>query len=178
MEFHKNFLQLRRMITEILLKDFNTDSKFRKINENEFQKKMNMEDFETFNSLLKKYSVNKMIFDYPSWYISETRKNILRILQDISKNITLANSIYPISISECIERRKYQNISIGLCFTLLTEFQFIVSMLSCDIEKYAEYIKLIETEIKLLKGWRKSTNKFEKSIKDDKENSERKISEN
>jgi hypothetical protein len=44
--------------------------------------------------------------------------------------------------------------------------QYVISILPVDAEKYMPYVAMVDREIALLKGWRKSDNKILKGIKE------------
>lgn len=46
--------------------------------------------------------------------------------------------------------------------------QYIISIIPVDAQKYMRYVDMIEKEIALLKGWRKSDNKILKRIRESK----------
>ena len=96
------------------------------------------------------------------------RENILLILRNLINNITSANTIYAVNESEVEDRRRYQTEAIANCEQLLQEMQYVISVLPCDINKFMPYVGLIEEEIKLLKGWRKSNSKILRLIKEGK----------
>lgn len=56
--------------------------------------------------------------------------------------------------------------AIGNCEQLLQEMQYIISIIPVDAQKYIRYVEMIEKEIALLKGWRKSDNKILKKIRE------------
>ena len=66
-----------------------------------------------------------------------------------------------------------QNAAIGNCEQLLQEFQYIIEVLPVNANKYLRFVDMIEREIALLKGWRKSDNRILKRIKEN-QNSENK----
>ncbi len=160
MEFYHNALTLRQEITALLLRDFGLKKKVRTV---EILTKMyNIEptDEETLLSILNKYKMNSSVIDeFPTWLITEFRSSILIILRDLSLNIRMANSIYIQSKEEYIERRLYWDKAIGNCQQLLSEMQFVVETLPVNAEKYMRYVGMIDKEITLLKGVRKSDNK-------------------
>jgi uncharacterized protein YjbK len=86
-------------------------------------------------------------------------------LRELMRNITCANSIYPVCEEELTERRIYQDRAIGNCETLLQEMAYAISILSVDANKYMVYVDMIDREIALLKGWRKSDNKLKRKLK-------------
>lgn len=73
---------------------------------------------------------------------------------------------YPVCESEFYDRRNFQNHAIGNCEQLLQEMQYIISIIPVDAQKYIRYVEMIEKEIALLKGWRKSDNKILKKIRE------------
>ena len=75
-------------------------------------------------------------------------------------NITAANSIYPVCMAEWEERRLYQDRAIGNCEILFQEMAYALSILPVDVDKYMRYVDIIQRQIALLKGWRKSDNKL------------------
>ena len=76
----------------------------------------------------------------------------------------MANSIYPNSIEEYNLRREFQNRAIGLCFSLINELQYLLEVLNVDGDNYLNYYEMIREEVALIKGWRKSDNKFKKKF--------------
>jgi hypothetical protein len=133
-------------MTNLLLRDFGVRDKVRK---------MKMPD----NTEIT------VIEEYPEWLITAFRENIMNILRDLMMSITAANTIYPVNIEEARQRRYYQNRAIINCEQLLQEMQYCADILPVKLAGFLPYADKIETEIKLLKGWRKSGNVFEKKLK-------------
>lgn len=69
-------------------------------------------------------------------------------------------------MEELVERRLHQDRAIGQCYRLTQELQYAIETLPVDVNKYLRFGELIQTEINLLKGWRKSDNKFKRAISD------------
>ena len=109
-----------------------------------------------------------IVEEYPMWLIDKMRTNVLNICHSMIMNITQANTIYPMSEEEFHDRRNFQNHAIGNCEQLLQEMQYIISIIPVDAQKYMRYVDMIEKEITLLKGWRKSDNKILKRIRESK----------
>lgn len=165
LEFYRNAIVLRRDLTILLLRNFGIKDKVR--NATALTKNMSEEDKIVFNELVKKYGQLYILDEYPDWLIDKMRNNILNILHSIIMNITQANTIYPVFESEFFERRNFQNRAIGNCEQLLQEMQYIISVIPTDINKYLQYTRMIEKEIALLKGWRKSDNRILKRIQEE-----------
>jgi len=103
--------------------------------------------------------------DFQKFIINGTRVAIMENLKDAQKHITIANSIFPTFIWECDERRKEQDIAIGLMYDLLQEIQFLLQVVTIlDKNKFIRYADSINQEINLLKGWRQSDNATRKKI--------------
>jgi hypothetical protein len=141
LEFYHNARQLRKDITNLLLRDFGVRDKVRKIKTED--------DMEL-----------TIIEEYPNWIIVEFRQNVLRILHNLMMNITAGNTVYPTTMEEVGVRRHYQTASIVNCEQLLQELMYCSDILPLGVEKFLPFINAVEFEIRLLKGWRKSTNKM------------------
>jgi hypothetical protein len=101
-----------------------------------------------------------IIEEFPNWLIIEFRQNVLRILHDLMMNITAGNTIYPTTPEEITVRRQYQTAAIVNCEQLLQELMYCSDVLPLGLEKFMPFVDAVEFEIRLLKGWRKSTNKM------------------
>jgi hypothetical protein len=145
MEFYNNGRQLREDITKMLLRDFGIRDKIRKIKTEE-----NLEV--------------TIIEEYPAWLITSFRENMLGILRSMIMNITAGNTIYPVCDDEARLRRQYQTGAIINCEQLLQEMQFCADVFPVKLEKFLPHVEKIEFEIQLLKGWRKSTNRINRSL--------------
>ena len=166
LEFYHTAFTLRKNLTELLLKDFSIKDKVRDIRSYVSTNRFEQADKEMFLQLCEKYKINeKIVEQYPEWLISHFRMNILNTLNDLINNITYANSVYPTREAEYDERRAFQNKAIANCYQLLQEMQYVISVVPVNAEKYMQHVDLIEKEIALLKGWRKSDNRILKAIR-------------
>ena len=166
LEFFHNAIRLRKEMTGLLLRDFGV--KARNKDTQVFPKlyKMDKDDGKVFLELCEKYKIVSTLETYPEWLIREFRESILMNLRELIKNITCANSIYPACLAELTERRICQDRAIGNCETLLQEMAYAMSVLPNDANKYMHYVDMIQREIALLKGWRKSDNKLKSKLKE------------
>ncbi|GHT54121.1 hypothetical protein FACS1894106_5330 [Spirochaetia bacterium] len=87
-------------------------------------------------------------------------------------NITAANTIFPTNETEIQERRSHQNSAIVACEQLLQELLYCEDVIPVKASKFMPYIEMIEFEIRLLKGWRKSNTKIKELINSRKEKKE------
>jgi hypothetical protein len=146
LEFYHTARKLREDITNLLLRDFGVRDKVRK---------MKTEDHKEVT----------IIEEYPDWLIVNFRQNIIGILRSLMLNITAGNTIYPTTMDELALRRRYQNGAIINCEQLLQEMIYCSDILPVKLEKFLPYVETVEFEIKLLKGWRKSSNDLAKKFK-------------
>ena len=170
LEFYNNAIKLRQEVTFLLLRDFGVKDKVRSVKGLSGTGHMEQEDERKLLELMQKYeSIGTIIEEYPAWWIDKERVNIMNICHSLIMNITQANTIYPMHESEFYDRRNFQNHAIGNCEQLLQEMQYIISIIPVDAQKYMRYVDMIEKEMALLKGWRKSDNKILKRIKESKQ---------
>ena len=140
--FHQAY-HLRKQMTDLLLRDFG------------YKGKRNPHETE-------KQSERRLAFE--QWFIVDERKYIIDLLRELITNITMANNIFPTLEYEYIERRLYQDKAIGICNALLQELQYAIETLPVDVNNYIRFADLLQDEIRLLKGWRKSDNRFRKNF--------------
>lgn len=91
---------------------------------------------------------------------------IVDCLRSITEEVYVANSIYPTYREELVERRVHQDRAVGQCYMLTQELQYAIETLPVDVNKYLRFAEMIQTEINLLKGWRKSDNKFKSALQE------------
>ena len=161
MEFYHIATKLRKEITALLLRGFGLKKKIRTTEILVKMYKIEPADEQTLKSILTKYRMDSSVIDtYPEWLIEDFRDTIITILRNMRMNIRMANSIYITTRAEYDERRNCWNRAIGSCQQLLEEMQFVIETLPVDAEKFMRYVGMIEKEINLLKGVRKSDNKI------------------
>lgn len=162
--FH-HFYKTRKEITDLLLRDFGYDleraeKRVAKMFGNKSYEELSPEEKVRYDKLKAK---NKAFDD---WFIEDERKCVVDCLREITKEVFMANSIYPSVMEELVERRLCQDRAIGQCYRLTQELQYAIETLPVDVNKYLRFADMIQTEINLIKGWRKSDNKFKRAISD------------
>lgn len=161
----KNLYRMRREINNELLFDFGyrrdkaekrilkmlgkLDSSYDELDEKEK---------EYFDKLKAKYD------SYESWFIQEMKTAILTDMRDITSEVFMANSIYPTMREELIERRIHQDRALGYCSRLQQNLFTVIMELPVDHNKYTRLAKEIDNEIRLIKKWRASDNRFRSMI--------------
>lgn len=159
-KFYYHAVEMRKNIMFLLLRDFGVKDRIRSIDF--YANKMEESDAGKFNELLKKYEIVKISEEYPQWLITKFRDSVFQLVQDLVHAITNAYTIWPTNQAEYEEKRIWQDRAIMACESLLQDFTLIIDILPIDANKYIRYVDNIEEEINLLKGWRKSCNKFNK----------------
>lgn len=162
--FH-HLYKLRRNITDLLLRDFGYS--FEK-GEKRLQKRFSGRAYEDLTDCEKaQYDrLKKRHEAFDEWFIVDERKVIIDCLREITKHVFVANSIYPTCREELVQRRIHQDEALGQCYRLTQELQYAIETLPVDVNTYTQFGKEIQTEINLIKGWRKSDNKFKGAISD------------
>ena len=145
LEFYNNARKLRQDLTNFLLRDFGVRNKVYK------------EHDENNNEIT-------VTEGYPQWLVEYFRRGIINDLANLMNNIVAANSIYPITMDEVNYRRVLQDKAIANCDQLFQELIYLADMLPVSLIKVEPYAEMIDREIVLLKGWRKSTNAIAKKI--------------
>ena len=155
--FH-NLEVLRKEITDFLLRDFGYDTVKQ---ERKLERQFGRRPYEALTEPEKiRYErLASRWVGFDEWFLMDERKYIADCLRGITKHVYMANSIYPIYREELIERRIHQDQAVGLCYDLVQELQYVMETLPVDANAFLRYSKLIQTEINLIKSWRKSDNK-------------------
>lgn len=115
---------------------------------------------------MKSYKVNK----YPDWLVAKWRGYSYDYTRWISAEIEFANNIY--MTDECLheeyaERRLHWTKAIGYCHCLKDLLREIYDCTGNRLGEYAEISALIDKEVLLLKGLRKSDNGiYKKKLKE------------
>lgn len=165
MEFYHHAVKLRKEITFLLLRDFGVKPRTVEFERFADQQRMTEEDKDLFAKLMEKYALGEgVVKEFPSWFIDQERNNILSLCKDLTLNVAAANTIYFNFESEYLERRTYINRAIIACEQMIQELQYVMSIIPVNVNKLLPYVDLIDNEIALLKGLRKSDNKRWKQI--------------
>lgn len=163
--FH-HFYKMRKEVTDLLLRDFGFDLEraikniLKKFFGGRPYEELTPEEKDRYDKLVEKDIA------FAEWFIKDERQAVVDCLRSIGEEVFTANSIYPTYMEELVERRLHQDRAIGQCYRLTQELQYAIETLPVDVNKYLRFAEMIQTEINLLKGWRKSDNKFKRAISD------------
>lgn len=162
--FH-HLTKMRKEITDLLLRDFGYS--FEKA-ESRLIKRFGGRPYEELTEVEQKnYDRLKARWEaFDEWFIQDERKAVIDAIRSIVREVYIANSIYPTCVDELIERRIHQDEAVGHCYDLTQELQYAIETLPVDVNIYLHFGELIQTEINLIKGWRKSDNKFRKGFEE------------
>lgn len=178
LEFYHNAITVRKEIEKWLLRDFGIKSKSLDRLKSDIRRQAAIarenptkENVEQYTKLVDIYTnkAEEKLTTYTEWMINHLRENVLEIMKSLNRNITKANTLYPINEHELEIRRDYQNAAISDCEDLIQELQHIMTIIPVDVNKILPYVEKIDYEITLLKGWRKANSKILKRIKNQEE---------
>lgn len=157
--------KLRRDITDLLLRDFGYS--FEKA-EARLLKQFGGRTLEQLSKTEReRYEKTKLRLEaFDDWFIYDQRQVIVNCLRDITKEVYIANNIYPTVMEELVQRRLHQEEAIGHCYRLVQELQYAIETLPVNVNIFLQFGEAIQTEINLIKGWRKADNKFKRAISD------------
>ena len=162
-EVYHYFGKMRKEVVAMLLRDFGYDLDRA---EKYLSKSFGGKTYEELTPEEKlRYDKRKeKLQSFVDWFVPDSRQACMDCLREITACIYEANSIYPTCNEELVERRLLQDRAIGKCYRLTQELQLAIETLPVDVDKYTRFAEMIQTEINLLKGWRKSDNKFKRAI--------------
>lgn len=162
--FH-HLTKMRKEVTDLLLRDFGYDldkavSKVEKTFGGRPYEELSPDEKVRYEKLMEKNIA------FAEWFIADERKVVVDCLRTITEEVYVANSIYPTYREELVERRVHQDRAVGQCYRLTQELQYAIETLPVDVNKYLRFAEMIQTEINLIKGWRKSDNKFKSALQE------------
>ena len=115
--FH-HLYKVRKEITELLLRDFGYSyEKAEKRLLKHFGGRQYPELTEAERERYDRLKIKWEAFD--DWFIYDERQVIVDCLREITKEVFIANSIYPTCMEELIQRRIHQDEAIGQCLSLI-----------------------------------------------------------
>jgi hypothetical protein len=154
--FH-NLYKLRKDITDLLLRDFGYSCEKC---EKRLLKRLGVSSYdELTEEKMVQYNRLKRKWDaFDDWFVENQRAVITDCLREITKEVYIANSIYPTPEfpGELERRRLHQDEALGQCFRLVQELQYAIETLPVNVNTYTQFGNEIQTEINLIRGWRKA----------------------
>lgn len=167
MEFHHTALKIQAELTGFAETNFGIHPKIRKVKEIKLNPNMTEEQQLYIKELLEEndyITKVKSTIEYDDWLMTKHKDKLWSLTSEMMDNIIAANTIYITSYEEYVERRRLQTAAISICYRIFTELQGILCTFNfVDANRIDRYAERINTEIKLLKGWRKSSNQMYKA---------------
>ena len=136
----------------------------------DFAQLMNKSDRDEFIRITIENAIETLKMNYPEWAINKIRDRIWEHLDNLVDHITAAYSIWPEKLNEYHYRRLEMDKAIVSCEQLKKDLEAALEIIPVDAEKYMPYVKKIDREIVLVKGWRKSDNKRFRKLEKPKKN--------
>lgn len=93
-------------------------------------------------------------------YMTKFKHRLFEILLDITESIVAADSIYPMTYEEAIQKRSIQTKAISDCYVLKEVLSYYTQSFNITLSLIYKQILEIDELIKLLKHWRKLNNKY------------------
>ena len=157
-EYYKQALRIRQRVTLWMLRDFGMKKYPRSVAQ--VIKNISVEDQKIIDDIFIKYGRNpKKTFEssYPYDFIICERNYILKVLQSLQYNILKAETAGTNSNDDIKDRIKYQSKAIDNCLYLFQELQYIVSIVTSDLNQLVLFLEDIDHEISLLSEWKIQT---------------------
>lgn len=153
-----NYVKMRQEITSLLLFDFGYSEKRQLDRLSRQFGGRTREQLDESEAAMWDKALQRM-HAFAEWFIQDEREAVIQCMRDTTQELYTANAIYPTVPEELTERRIHQDRAVGGCYRLTQELQYAMETLPVDAERYMRFGRMIQTEINLIKGWRKSDNK-------------------
>ena len=162
MQFYKNALKIRQIMTVWVLHNFGAKYRLKELKI--FAKQISDKDKEKIMNILEPYDINdNKAFNLavPDWFYDNERNYLHGLTKDLIHCIIKANEIYVSKFeSDYKQRRMEQNKAICICFELYSELQYIEKIIPMNLNQLTNLFELLDEEINLLRGWKSSTKKY------------------
>ena len=153
-EVQHNALEMRRYITDLCFRNFG----YKKRKElNKLPKNFDIWSAESQDKWLAKEQerIDKRN-QLDNWFLIEQKHIILLIVRNIVDTIAKIECLNPILKVDFEQTRKWQNESIGNCYALLQELQYVQETIPNEANWLLYVTDIIQKEIQLLKDWKKT----------------------
>ena len=112
----------------------------------------------TANIVENHFGVDDETYEAHRLYIDDKGRECLELIDHILRYIRMANA-YPTCRTEYETRRDSMTRAIGLCYSILTNYQLVMRRFEIDDNKYVTDIEDIRHFINSVKNWRASDNR-------------------
>ena len=118
----------------------------------------------TANIVENHFGIGEDVYQQHRLYIDYKSAELLQLVNLILRYIRMANA-YPTCQKEYETRRDCVTRAIGLCYSILTNYQLVMKRFDIDDNKYVTDIDDIWHFINSIKNWRASDNRFKNQFK-------------
>lgn len=153
-------VKLRHIVTQIIMRNFGLKrEKYnsligRQAREKYPELKKLFERIENYQNEVEK---QKLLTEYPEWFITRVRENLFKYSSDLVSNISAANEILCRTKEEYIKRILLEDEAIADIARIRQEVLFIEEFMNIDLSRYMEYSEQLENTRNYLYKWKKST---------------------
>lgn len=113
--------------------------------------------FERIDNYQNEVEKQKLLTEYPEWFITRVRENLFRYSSDLVSNISAANEILCRTKEEYIKRILLEDEAITDIARIRQEVLFIEEFMNIDLSRYMECSEQLENTRNYLYKWKKST---------------------
>ena len=180
-------VKLRHIVTQIIMRNFGLKrEKYNSLIGRQAREKYPelKKLFERIDNYQNEVEKQKLLTEYPEWFITRVRENLFKYSSDLVSNISAANEILCRTKEEYIKRILLEDEAIADIARIRQEVLFIEEFMNIDLNRYMEYSEQLENTRNYLYKWKKSTirdydeflhpEKKEDSLQKEKQRKERK----
>ena len=153
-------VKLRHIVTQIIMRNFGLKrEKYNSLIGRQAREKYPelQKLFERIDNYQNEVEKQKLLTEYPEWFITRVQENLFRYSSDLVSNISAANEILCRTKEEYIKRILLEDEAIADIARIRQEVLFIEEFLNIDLNRYMEYSEQLENTRNYLYKWKKST---------------------
>ena len=153
-------VKLRHIVTQIIMRNFGLKrEKYNSLIGRQAREKYPelQKLFERIDNYQNEVEKQKLLTEYPEWFITRVRENLFRYSSDLVSNISAANEILCRTKEEYIKRILLEDEAIADIARIRQEVLFIEEFMNIDLSRYMEYSEQLENTRNYLYKWKKST---------------------
>ncbi len=153
-------VKLRHIVTQIIMRNFGLKrEKYNSLIGRQAREKYPelKKLFERIDNYQNEVEKQKLLTEYPEWFITRVRENLFKYSSDLVSNISAANEILCRTKEEYIKRILLEDEAIADIARIRKEVLFIEEFMNIDLSRYMEYSEQLENTRNYLYKWKKST---------------------
>ena len=153
-------VKLRHIVTQIIMRNFGLKrEKYKSLIGRQAREKYPelKKLFERIDNYQNEVEKQKLLTEYPEWFITRVRENLFKYSSDLVSNISAANEILCRTKEEYIKRILLEDEAIADIARIRQEVLFIEEFMNIDLSRYMEYSEQLENTRNYLYKWKKST---------------------